>query len=484
MSSHRSEPDAPGSVDVGPDPLHRGLGVASIVFMVVAAAAPLAVVAATTPIIISASNSVAVPLFFLLAAVLLVFFSVGFTTMSKYVTDAGAFYSYIQAGLGRTQGLGAATLAICSYSGLLLATSSYIGVATNNVISRYSGFETPWWVYSFVVLVIVALLGYRDIELSSKVLATVLVLETAVVVVMNAAILFRGGAGGLDAKSLSPAEFAAGHPGLGLMFAFFAFFGFEATAVFRSEATNPDKTIPRATYIAVVFIGLFYAISGFAVIVGIGAADAVQGAVDDPENLVLELASSYAGPVLFDAMQLLLVTSLFACILSFHNVVTRYTFSLARTGVLPARLSAVSARHGAPSSASLAVSVVSAAVMLVIVVVGIDPVSESYTWLSGAATLGLVSLMTLTSVAVIVFFRRSALTDKRLWHTLIAPGVAALGLGVVLGLVIANFTVLISDPIAASIVAGVVVFSYLAGIIVAQRLRRSEAGGGKVQVGG
>lgn len=454
-------------------PQKRGLGVTSIVLMVVAAAAPMAVAVATTPIILGASGSIAVPLFFLLAALILVLFTVGFTRMSRHVKNAGAFASYIQAGLGRIQGIGAATLAILSYSGLLLATSSYIGVSLGSVMSRYSGFDGAWWVYSLVVLIIVGALGYRDIELSSNVLAVVLFVEVAAVLFLNIAILSHGGATGVDPQSLLPVELTTGHPGLGLMFSFFAFFGFEATAVFRSEARDPDRTIPRATYAAVIFIGLFYAFSAFAVVVGVGAPRAVEAATLDPENLVLDLASMYAGPVFSDVIQVLLVTSLFACILSFHNVVTRYTFTLGRRGVLQSRLGVISPKHGAPSAASLAVSVWSVAAMVMIIATGIDPVTESYTWLSGAATLGLVALMTLASVAVIIFFRGQP-RPKSLWQTVIAPGLAAIGLGAVLVLVAANFTALISDPVSAWVVAILVVVSYLVGITLAVRMKRAS----------
>lgn len=452
------------------NPLHRGLGVASIVSMVVAAAAPLAVVAATTPIIVSASGSIGVPLFFLLAAVILLLFTVGFALMSGHVRNAGAFYSYIQEGLGRIVGLGSATLAIFSYAGLLLATTSYIGVAAGNVVSHYGGVDIVWWVYSLVVLTIVGFLGYRDIELSSKVLGILLVLEAGVVLVLDLAVLLRGGAHGVDGSSLSPSLLTEGSPGLGLMFAFFAFFGFEATAVFRSEAKDPDRTVPRATYIAVVFIGLFYALSGFAVIAGVGADNAVARAGNDPENLVLDLARTYVGSSLFDVIQILLVTSLFACILSFHNVVTRYVYTLGGLGILPRRLGAANARQGAPSTASLVVSVGSTVAMLVVIIAGLDPVSEAYTWLSGAATLGLVSLMTLASIAVVVFFRVHE-HDKRIWHTVVAPSLAAFGLAAVLVLVIANFTTLIPSTVSAWVVGLLVVTSFVVGVVIALRLR-------------
>ncbi|GAA3367115.1 hypothetical protein GCM10020367_68800 [Streptomyces sannanensis] len=37
-----------------------------------------------------------------------------------------------------------------------------------------------------------------------------------------------------------------------------AFIGFEGTAIYSEEAREPKRTIPRATYLAVAFLALFY----------------------------------------------------------------------------------------------------------------------------------------------------------------------------------------------------------------------------------
>ena len=51
------------------------------------------------------------------------------------------------------------------------------------------------------------------------------------------------------------------------MFAFAAFIEFESTVIFRDEAKTPDRTIPKASYTAVIGVGVFYTIT--AVVIGI-----------------------------------------------------------------------------------------------------------------------------------------------------------------------------------------------------------------------
>ncbi|MFG3160061.1 APC family permease [Streptomyces sp. NPDC048232] len=462
--------EAPGGETGLDDLLHRGLGVSQIVFMVVAAAAPLGLVAGGVPLAFAVSGSPGMPLYFALSTLLLLIFAVGFTLMAGRVRNAGAFYAYVQAGLGRIPGLSAATLALFSYTLLLVGVNAYVGVATSNVVQRYADVGSPWWAWALVSLGVIAFLGYRDIELSAKVLGAVLVLESLLLLVLDLGIVGHGGAHGLTAEPVSPTITGTGSLGLGVMFALFGFIGFEATAVFRNEAKDPDTTVPRATYVAILVIGAFYAFTVWAIVVGAGV-DAVVGAAQaDPEGLVLTLTRSYVGSVWADTMQVLLITSQFACVLAFHNVVTRYQFALSRAGALPGALGVVHPLHRAPSASSAVASAVAFVTTLVVAGLGLDPIGDLYAWFSGAATLGVVLLMAATSLAVIGFFRRA---DGRqlVWRTVVAPGVAFLGLACVVCMMVANFPLLVGTVTGAWVIGGLVALSAVAGAVQALVLR-------------
>ena len=72
----------------------------------------------------------------------------------------------------------------------------------------------------------------------------------------------------------------SGSLGIGLLFAIISYVGFEATAIFRDEARTPERTIPRATYVALILIGVFYAVTSWALISGWG--DDGGGAAEPP----------------------------------------------------------------------------------------------------------------------------------------------------------------------------------------------------------
>src|ERR1700753_3690428 len=79
----------------------NAVGATHIVFFALAAAAPLTAVVGVTPAAFAFGNGAGVPGTFVLVGVLYFLYSVGFTTMNRYVRSAGGFYPYIAAGLGR-----------------------------------------------------------------------------------------------------------------------------------------------------------------------------------------------------------------------------------------------------------------------------------------------------------------------------------------------------------------------------------------------
>ncbi len=419
--------------------LRGNLGVASIVFMVVAAASPLGVIGGPVPLGIAIGNGTGFPFTFVIATVVLLLFAVGFTTMTPYVKSAGAFYSYVDRSLGRAAGLGTGFAALLSYITLEAAVFGLIGPGVNSLLGSYGVPSLPWWIYAAVAFGVVVFLGYRNIELSGRVLAVLLVAEVLIVLVLDAVIVFGGNTPeGLSTGIVTPSAILSGAPGIGILFAILSFIGFEATAVFRDEARDPDRTIPRATYLSLVLIGVFYALSSWALISAVGDSKAVKTATDHGGTLLADVTQRYLGTVGEHIIQVLFVTSLFACILSFHNM----------------RLGHAHSRLGSPHRASVATGVVVGVLLLVGVVTGLDPINQFYTWLAGFSSVGIVLLLGITSVAVLVFFARNRGTGVSLWRRAIAPALGLAGLLLFLVLILQNLPTLVggSLPLAIGIV--------------------------------
>ncbi|TDW29379.1 APC family permease [Cryobacterium psychrophilum] len=445
--------------------LTGSLGTAAIVMMVVAAAAPLTVVGGAAPLGILLGNGVGFPAMYAISAVVLFLFAVGLSAMTRHVPKPGAFFTFVGYGLGRPAGLATAFLALLTYTAIQVSVHGYVGYILSVTVTGLGGPDLPWYLYSLATILLVGILGYRHIDLSSKVLGVLLVAEVAIVLALVAAVTFSGGPEGLSLAPFEPNNVLSGSPGIGLMFAIAAFIGFEATAIFRDEAKDPARTIPRATYIAVIGIGVFYTLASWSLVMAWGPSGVLAQAAEDPGAMILITTLKFLGPIGEVIMNVLLITSMFACVLSFHNVITRYQHSMSNAKVLPDVLGSVHHKHFAPHVSSVVQTTTAAVLVAIFAVLGLDPVLEVFTWFAGVATLAIAILMAITSLAVIVFFARTG-TDKRIWNTKIAPALGLIGLAGSAVVIAVNFPMLVSDVNADGAPAFGMVSAVLLGIIV------------------
>lgn len=464
--------------------LRGNLGAVSVTFMVIAAAAPLTVVGGLVPIGYLVGNGIGFPVMFLVATVILLLFSVGLTAMSRYLPKAGSFFVFATHGLGRTPGLATAYLALICYTTVQIAVFSYLGATISSSIVLLGGPEIPWWLLTLATVAIVGALGFRQIELSSRVLVIVLLAEIGIVVLLGVVILATGGADGVTYGSFLLENVLSGAPALGLMFAIASFIGFESTVVYRDEVRTPERTIPRATYASAIVIGVFYAFAAWAIVVGVGEGAIVDEAAADPTTLIARVTEQYLGPIGSIAVAVLFLGSMFAAVLSLHNVLTRYHHAMANARVLPHRVGAVHPRHGSPHVASIVQVATSGLAIIVLALIGFAP-ENIFAWFAGIGTLAIVILMAVTCLAVVVYFARTRLLRSP-WHTVIAPALGFLGLAVSAVLIAANFPLLVSDvdaegnpvwgPISITLVA-VVVLAPVIGLVQAavMRTRAPEA---------
>lgn len=446
--------------------LRGNLGAVAVTFMVIAAAAPPTVVGGIVPIGYLLGNGIGFPVMFLVATVILLLFSVGLTAMSRYLPRAGSFFVFITHGLGRTPGLAAAYLALVCYTTVQIAVFSYLGATISSSIALLGGPEIPWWLLTLVSVALVGALGYRQIELSSRVLVVVLLAEIGIVVLLGLVILVTGGADGVTFGSFVLQNVLSGAPALGLMFAIASFIGFESTVVYRDEVRTPERTISRATYASAIVIGVFYAFAAWTVVVGVGEGDVIDEAAADPTTLITRVTEQYLGPVGSVAVALLFLGSMFAAVLSLHNVLTRYHHAMANARVLPDRVGSVHTRHGSPHVASLVQVATSGVAIALLAILGFAP-ENIFSWFAGIGTLAIVILMAVTCLAVIVYFARTRALRSP-WHTVIAPGLGLLGLAVSAVLIAANFPLLVSDVDADGNPAwGVISITLVAVVIIA-----------------
>jgi len=431
------------------------LGTLGIVFFVVAAAAPLVGMTGAVPVAIVAGNGAAAPGAYLAVGLTLLLFSVGYAAMSNRVTNTGAFFAYVGRGLGIAPGVGSAFVSLVAYLAVQLAIFGFFGALMASQMESKLHLSWAWWIWALLGWALVLVLSLLSVDVGAKVLGVLMCLEIGSLLLLAVVVLARGGADGVHVgASFAPSNIFAGGfgggAGIALAFAFASFIGFEATAIYGEESRDPKRTVPRATYLAVIAITVLFALTSFGIVTGLGADKVVDQVATistvngtplaDPAAVVFHVADRYVGSWLSTLMSWLVLSSLFAGLLAFQNSAARYFFAMGRAGVLPRALDRTN-RPGAPHVASATASVISLVVIVLFAVRGLDPVLNLFYWFSGLAVVAIVIVEALVCVAVIAFFRR-ARDDRRLWHTLIAPALACVGLLAGLYLLMSRFGLL------------------------------------------
>lgn len=416
---------------------HR-LSTQYIVFLVIAAAAPLASMIGNLPIAIARGSGAYVPVAFLIAGAMLIAFTTGYAFIGRRVVSTGAFYTYVAEGLGKPLGVGAAYCAIIAYGSFALGLAAACGYFDAQVFLAV-GLKVSWVACSAVSAVLTGILNYRSMDASSKLLAVIIVVESAVLVVFDGSIIL---AKGWAAFPLSC--FAAGHwfaPGIGvsLMVAFTCFVGFESGALYSKEAADPVRSIPLASYVSVILIGAFYLATAWITIGALGAG-AKAKAVAAGGTLMLDLITQYDGQAASDIAGVLLCTSMLATYIAIHAAASRYVFALAREKLLPRRLAKFDETRNVPVAATLFMSAVTAVCLIGIAFGQRDPYAAVIPVLIGMGTLGIIALQAAAAIAIVFYVLRRRREAGVV--VMLASCCAAVGLVTALATVCTNFTLL------------------------------------------
>lgn len=454
--------------------LRRTLTTPKIVFLVVAAAAPAASMVGTVPLAFALGDGVGVPAMFVFAGLTLLCFSVGYAAMSRHVVNTGGFYTYLSHGLGRPPAVGGALIAVISYNS---ATIGLIGAFSyfTKLLADSHGLHLAWQVWAALAIVLLGFLGYREIEISARLLAALMLSEVAILSVLDIGVIAHKGGAALPSQSFTVHAVAGHGLGVGMMFAFMSFIGFESAALYGEETPNPRRSVPLATYTSVVLIAVFYTLTSWAAVGGLGPSHLVSIAQQRLGSLFFGLSEVYIGNWASQTLQVLVCTSLFAAVLSLHNGASRYMFALGRERVLPRALGQVHPRKGSPYRASLVQTGLATVVVAAFALAGLDPYTNLATTMIGLGTLGIVLLQGAAALSVIGFFLRRS--DRHWWRSLAAPLLGLAGLTTAAVLLVKKFSLVTgTNSQFVNLLPWVLLAAALAGIGYALWMRHSLPG--------
>src|SRR5690348_8334684 len=308
------------SLDVSQrDDLHKlrrnAIGLFGVLFLTVTGAAPISAMLFNTPIAVGFGNGVGAPAGFLVATIVLTIFSVGYVAMSRKVTAAGGFYSFISHGLNRELGMASGFSMVAAYSVFEVSLVGGFAYFASLKAARY-GWHVQWYWCGLFMIALICVLAYLDVRISARILGVALLCEVVTLIVFDFAV-FTDGSSNVSASAINPVNafkslpaghvggtaIAAGAAGIGIFFAFWSWVGFEMAPNYGEESRNPKKTVPRAMYISVIGLGIFYVITSWASISGYHSTDAAAVvAQNDSANFFFIPAKHVSGQFLKDCL--------------------------------------------------------------------------------------------------------------------------------------------------------------------------------------
>ncbi|WAH37827.1 APC family permease [Alicyclobacillus dauci] len=366
---------------------------------------------------------VSVPLTYLLAMITIGLVSYAFVTFNKYYSSSGSVYAFTGAALGPKMGFLSGWTLLLTYLAFTGASVAEIGVFLQSFLA-FLGVSISWFPLAVVGLVLVGILTFLDVRVSARVMVIFEGISVALILILAVVILGRGGSSG----HLSPLPFSLGGNkmssiGLGTVFAFLSFAGFEAASSLGEETANPRRAIPLSIMTAVFVTGVFYIVVSYAQSVGFGldagGIKAFAGSGAPLGDLAGKFMSSgFAAAIMFGATM-----SAFSSALGSATAGSRLLYAMGRDGLIHPALGRVHNRFRSPW---VALGVVVAVSFITIAVLATQSGVSVFGYLGTIGVLALLLAYLVTNVGAIYHFAKA-----KVWRGgfLIIPVIAILGLG-------------------------------------------------------
>jgi APA family basic amino acid/polyamine antiporter len=340
----------------------------------------------------------ALPLSFVIAAVACAFAALCYAEFASTVPVAGSIYTYSYATMGELVAwmigwdlmleYGLATSAVSvGWSGYFQSLIASVGwhlpdaltAAPGAVPGKITYFNLPALLIMLVLTWLLAL-GVRE---SARLNNVMVAIKIGVVVLFIV----------VGIRHVEPANWQPfmpfGHTGVlgAAALVFFAFIGFDAVTSAAEEVKRPERDLPIGIIGSLTVCTLLY-VTVSAIMTGIVPFKQFEG-VDHPVSLALKFAGENWVASFVDAGAILGMTTVILVMLYGQ---TRVVFAMSRDGLLPARLSAISPKHGTPYFATWVVGIIFS---LIAALIPLDTLAK-------LVNMGTLAAFCLVSVAVIV----------------------------------------------------------------------------------
>ena len=286
---------------------------------------------------------------YLLATIGCVFVGGTISSLAKRHPEAGSYFVYIGRNFGPVAGALAGWAMVLAYITTAVAVLMSEPLFVNNVLGVFGitlGFGAQLFI-ALLVLALVVMAGYRDIQFSSRMGLVLECLSVGIIVVITGMVVGKHGTI-VDPTQLNFSKIPFGGVMSAMAFAVFSWVGFESSAALAKESSDPQKNIPYAVIGSPLIVGIFFTVLAYLMVMGMGDnASAIGGSSSPFADMTNKAGMPWAAGIVYFAA----VISAFACALACLNASSRMLYSMGRYQFLHSSMGLVHAKHKTPHMA-------------------------------------------------------------------------------------------------------------------------------------
>jgi amino acid transporter len=407
-----------------PAQLHRNaLGLSDVVFQGITHIAPAINIVFTLPVIAAQAGST-MPISLLLSVIVCFFIANTVAQFSRYVPSSGGYYTFASRGLGPRFGF-MTTWSYLIYDIIGPAGAvGFLGFVMSGFLLSGTGINIPWWILSIATAIVVWILTYFGIRLSTRTTAILGGLEILIMLALGITFLLHPAPGSSWVAPLEPTLAPTGLGGVlgGMVFSILALSGFEAPAPLAEETRLPNRLIYLAIFISLVIVGIFYIFMAYASAIGWGTGNMAAFA-NASTNPYYTLSQKFWG-IGWLLVLFAIINSTLAVGIACTNAATRVMYTMSQAGTLPSALAKIHPVHRTPYNA---VHVEQILQILFFMAVGIFfGADQIFGFLGTIATLAVIVLYVMANTALTVYVRRQHPADFNILRHIVVPLIGTL----------------------------------------------------------
>ena len=399
--------------------LHEGeLTFPEVLFQALASAAPA--LGVTLAVVVGANFAGgALPFSLLLALGGILLVATCIAQMAQRFPTAGGFYPFVSRGLHPAFGAMVAWLYLIIWivfpSTLFLPFGEFVATTLHNWFGW--GHDPVWIVSALICIGAIYLIVRAGAKLSTKVSILLGMVEFLIVGALAVTLIAKAGSHNtvsVFGTSHADVKGFVGFSGVfgAMIYAIYAFVGFENVVPLAEEAKNPRRNVMLAALLSPVILGAFIIFCTYAVTVYFGADRFSSFTTFNGGDAWIGVAKE----VWHTGWYLLLFALLNSCVASANaatSAATRHVFAMARIRLLPQSFARLEEQTGTPTLALGTLMAISVVVTLVAGLWTSGPL-QGFAFLGTIETVTAILLYTLVALSCFVYFLRTRATGYNL----------------------------------------------------------------------